>query len=103
MNEENLINHYNKHNESKRLKNKHANIEFITAMKYIHEYVKPGSSILDIGAAMGAYSIPLSEDGFNVTAFELVKHNIMERLYIYRHTYWIDFKVLVASFLDKLK
>ncbi len=78
MNEENLINHYNKHNESKRLKNKHANIEFVTAMKYIHEYVKNSSSILDIGAAMGAYSVPLSEEGFNVTAFELVKHNIRE-------------------------
>ena len=76
MNEENLINHYNKHNESKRLKNKHANIEFIPAMKYIHEYVKPGSSILDIGAAMGAYSIPLSEEGFDVTALQSTEGNV---------------------------
>ncbi len=35
--------------------------------------------------------------------WQLVKHNFMERLYIYRHTYWIDFKVHVASFLEKLK
>ena len=78
MNEENLIKHYNKHNEDKRLKTKHAQVEFITAMKYIHEYIKPGAKVLDVGAAMGAYSIPLHEEGYDVTAFELVKHNLKE-------------------------
>ena len=78
MNEENLIKHYNKHNEDKRLKTKHAQVEFITAMKYIHEYIKPGAKVLDVGAAMGAYSVPLHEEGYDVTAFELVKHNLKE-------------------------
>lgn len=78
MNEENLINYYNKFNEDKRLKTRHGQIEFITTMKYIHEvlasYDKP--TILDVGAGTGAYSIPLSNEGYEVTAVELVKHNL---------------------------
>lgn len=76
MNEKELIEYYNKHNEDKRLKTKHANIEFITAMKYIHEYIKEGYSILDVGAGTGAYSIPLRNEGYEVTAVELVKQNL---------------------------
>jgi ubiquinone/menaquinone biosynthesis C-methylase UbiE len=76
MNEKELVEYYNKHNEDKRLKTKHANIEFITAMKYIHEYIKEGNSILDVGAGTGAYSIPLRDEGYDVTAVELVKQNL---------------------------
>ena len=76
MNEKELIEYYNKHNEDKRLKTKHANIEYITAMKYIHEYIKEGYSILDVGAGTGAYSIPLRDEGYDVTAVELVKQNL---------------------------
>lgn len=76
MNETELINYYNKFNENNRLKTKHGNIEYITAMKYIHDYLKPNNKIVDIGAGCGAYSIPLSEEGFDVTAVELVKHNL---------------------------
>ena len=76
MNEKKLVEYYNKHNEDKRLKTKHANIEFITAMKYIHEYIKEGYSILDVGAGTGAYSIPLRDEGYDVTAVELVKQNL---------------------------
>ena len=76
MNEKELIEYYNKHNEDKRLKTKHANIEFITAMKYIHEFIKEGYSILDVGAGTGAYSIPLRDEGYDVTAVELVKQNL---------------------------
>ena len=32
--------------------------------------------ILDIGAGTGRYSVPLSEEGYDVTAVELVKHNL---------------------------
>ncbi|MCQ2493210.1 MAG: class I SAM-dependent methyltransferase [Lachnospiraceae bacterium] len=32
--------------------------------------------ILDIGAATGRYSVPLSEEGYDVTAVELVKYNL---------------------------
>ena len=78
MNEANLIIHYNKHNEDKRLKTRHAQVEYITGLTYIKKYLTPGRKILDVGAATGAYTIPLFEDGYDVTAFELVKHNLME-------------------------
>ena len=87
MNEKELIEYYNKHNEDKRLKTKHANIEFITAMKYIHSIIKEGNSILDVGAGTGAYSIPLRNEGYDVTAVELVKQNLkyMEKANINCH------------------
>ena len=76
MNEKELINYYNKHNEEKRLLTKHANIEFITAIKYIKDYLKDGYKILDVGAGTGRYSLELQRDGYDVTAVELVKHNL---------------------------
>lgn len=75
MNEENLIKYYNKFNEEKRLDRKHGQVEYITSMKYIHEYLN-GHNIIDIGAGTGKYSIPLAQEGYNVTAVELVKHNL---------------------------
>ena len=33
--------------------------------------------IIDIGAGTGAYSIPLANEGYDVTAVELIKHNLM--------------------------
>ena len=71
-----LEEYYNKFNEDKRLTRRHGNIEFITSMKYIHEYLKPGDKILDIGAGTGRYSVPLSEEGYDVTAVELVPYNL---------------------------
>ena len=76
MNEENLIKYYNKFNEDKRLNTKHGNIEFKTALYYIDKYIKPNNKILDIGAGTGKYSIYYSDKGYDVTAVELVKHNL---------------------------
>ena len=78
MNEENLIKYYNKFNEDKRLNTRHGQVEFITSMKYIKEYLKEFNNpkILDIGAGTGKYSINLANDGYDVTALELVKHNL---------------------------
>lgn len=76
MNEENLIKYYNKFNEDKRLTRRRGQVEFITSMKYIHEYLKDGDNILDIGAGTGRYSISLASEGYSVTAVELVKHNL---------------------------
>lgn len=76
MNEKELITYYNKHNEEKRLLTKHANIEYLTAMKYIHKYLEFGMSVLDVGAGTGAYSYQLMNEGYDVTAVELVKHNL---------------------------
>ena len=68
MNEKELIKYYNKFNEDKRLKTKHGYIEYLTGMTYIKKYLKPNDKILDIGAGTGAYSIPLSEEGYEVNA-----------------------------------
>lgn len=72
----NLEEYYNKFNEDKRLNTRRGQIEFITNMKYIHEYLKEGDKILDIGAGTGKYSLSLDKEGYEVTAVELVKRNI---------------------------
>lgn len=79
MNEENLIKYYNKFNEDKRLTRRHGIVEYSVSMKYILNYLKEFDSpkILDVGAGCGRYSIDLSNMGYNVTAVELVKHNLM--------------------------
>ena len=78
MNEDNLITYYNKFNEDKRLNTRHGKVEFITQMKYIEKYLKKlkNPKIIDIGAGTGKYSIYLSNKGYDVTAVELVKHNL---------------------------
>lgn len=80
MNEENLITYYNKFYEERRLSTRHGKIEFITTMKYIHDYLKDinDPKILDVGAGMGAYTVPLFNEGYDVTAIELVKHNLQK-------------------------
>ena len=76
MNEENLIKYYNKFNEDKRLTTKHGLVEFYTSIKYIEKYIKKNDKIIDIGAGTGKYSIYFSNKGYDVTAVELVKHNL---------------------------
>ena len=78
MNEENLIKYYNKFNEDKRLTRRRGEVEFITSLKYIKEYLKPNDKIIDIGAGTGRYSVELERLGYDVTALELVKHNIKQ-------------------------
>ena len=68
--------YYNKFNEDKRLSSRHGQVEFRVSWKYIHEYLHEGDKILDIGAATGGYSIPLYDEGYDVTAVELVQHNL---------------------------
>lgn len=79
--------YYNKFNEDKRLDTRHGRMEFTVTMKYIHDALselmrekgtenRKEISILDIGAGTGRYSVPLCEEGYSVTAVELVKHNL---------------------------
>lgn len=73
-----LEKYYNKFNEEKRLQSRHGQVEFLTSMKYIRETLggDPRKKILDIGAGTGRYSVALSEEGYDVTAVELVKYNL---------------------------
>lgn len=76
-----LEEYYNKFNEEKRLNSRHGQVEFITSMKYIHDYIDPSIKpqdlkILDIGAGTGRYSVSLANEGYDVTAVELVKYNL---------------------------
>lgn len=98
-----LEQYYNKFHEENRLKTRHGIVEFSTSMNYIKKYAlqkancKNGASsyksntnkdvfnaefnpaavkIADIGAGTGRYSVELCRLGFDVTAVELVKHNL---------------------------
>lgn len=73
-----LEDYYSHFEEDNRLKSRHGQVEFITSLKYIHEVLNEDFSkkILDIGAGTGAYSVYLSDEGYDVTAVELVEHNI---------------------------
>ena len=89
-----LEKYYNKFNEDKRLTRRHGKVEYITSMKYIHQCIdeliqnrqndEDGTAavnrseirILDIGAGTGRYSVALAEEGYDVTAVELVKYNL---------------------------
>ncbi len=73
-----LEQHYNKFCEDKRLTRRHGNIEYITSMKYIHKYLETmeDPKILDVGAGTGRYSVQLANEGYDVTAVELVKYNL---------------------------
>lgn len=51
-------------------------LEFRTTMEYIHRHAIVGGRILEVGAGTGRYSIALAKEGFQVTAVELLEHNL---------------------------
>ena len=71
-----LANFYERYDENGRLLSKHGMVEYITTMKYVEKYLRPGMRILEIGAATGRYSHALAKKGYQVDAVELVEHNI---------------------------
>ena len=71
-----LTNFYSNYDEEGRLLSKHGQVEYLTTMRYIDQFLQPGMRILEIGAATGRYSHALARKGFQVDAVELVQHNI---------------------------
>ena len=71
-----VADYYGQYDEDERLKRRYGQVEWITTNKYIHNYLKPGDKIIEIGAGTGAYSIPLSKEGYDVTSVELVERNL---------------------------
>lgn len=68
---------YRRHDENRRLNSSRAaSVEFLTTVRYIERYLKPGARILDIGAGAGEYSLYFSRKGYAVSALELADSNI---------------------------
>ena len=70
--------YYKTHNEDGRLMSRHGQVEYLTTMKYIKDILSdiPDPQILEVGAGTGRYSVTLAKQGFNVTAIELLEHNL---------------------------
>lgn len=71
-----LTQYYSAYDEDARLRSRHGMVEFLTTMRYIERYLRPGMRILEIGAGTGRYSHTLARMGYAVDAVELVQHNI---------------------------
>ncbi|MDD6189889.1 MAG: class I SAM-dependent methyltransferase [Clostridiales bacterium] len=71
-----LASYYENYDEDNRLNTRRGMVEYITTMKYIDKYLRPGMRILEIGAATGRYSHALARRGYQVDAVELLEHNI---------------------------
>ncbi len=73
-----LEEYYNSRDEDTRLLSQHGQVEYLTTMKYIRECISRFSRpcILEVGAGTGRYSVALANEGYPVTAVELVPHNL---------------------------
>lgn len=67
---------YENYDEDNRLTSRYGQVEYLTTMRYIEKYLRPGMRILEIGAATGRYSHALARQGYEVDAVELLGHNI---------------------------
>ena len=73
-----LKEYYESRDEDGRLASQHGQVEYLTTMKYINECAEKTDAkrLIEIGAGTGRYSIALAKRGFDVTAVELVEHNL---------------------------
>lgn len=73
---ERLEQHYSGYDENGRLLTRYGQVEYLTTVRYIEKYLRPGMRVLEIGAGTGRYSHALARQGYRVDAVELTSHNI---------------------------
>ena len=71
-----LTQYYSSYDEDNRLCSRYGTVEYLTTIRYIEKYLRPGMKILEIGAATGRYSHYFAQQGYQVDAVELIAHNI---------------------------
>ena len=71
-----LTEYYSGYDEDSRLLSRHGMVEYLTTMRYVEKYLKPGMKVLEIGAATGRYSHVIAREGYEVAAVELIRRNI---------------------------
>ena len=73
-----LDKYYSEYDEENRLvRDRVGQVEYLTTRKYIDEYLTDKNiRILEVGAGTGRYSVTLAKEGYDVTAIELVEHNL---------------------------
>jgi len=67
---------YGAHDEDARLASRHGSVEFLTTMRYIERYLKPGGRVIEIGAGTGRYAHALARQGYAVDAIELLERHV---------------------------
>ena len=77
QNNDYLINFYNEYDEDGRLENNRlGKVEYLTTRRYLDPLLTADCKIAEIGAGTGRYSVTLAKEGYDVTAVELVQHNL---------------------------
>lgn len=72
-----LENYYNEYDEENRLvRDRVGQVEYLTTRRYIDQYLDKCAKILEVGAGTGRYSVTLAKEGYDITAVELVQHNL---------------------------
>ena len=77
QNNDYLKNFYNEYDEDGRLENNRlGKVEYLTTRRYLDPLLNADCKIAEIGAGTGRYSVTLAKEGYDVTAVELVQHNL---------------------------
>ena len=77
MDQQYLDAYYSQRDENARLVSRRGSVEYLTTMRYIHRFIRPGSRILEVGAGTGRYSIALAREGFQVTRLGTDKRGLV--------------------------
>jgi SAM-dependent methyltransferase len=72
-----LEQYYNNYNENERLEKDNVHtIEYETTLHFLKKYLKDAITVLDCCAGCGVYAFPLAEQGYEVTAGDLISKHI---------------------------